>query len=102
MDAATRRKLRRAAQSFIFSRWQEQGPMIDDMHGLYSHTSDAYRAGKRTERQDFFDAMMNIILAISVKHETAGNDAAFHAVQECGKALRELKAHCDAPKHEQR
>ena len=28
--------------------------------------------------------------AISVKHERSGNDAGFHAVEECCKAIREI------------
>jgi hypothetical protein len=74
--------------------------MIDDMQGLFSHASDAYRAGKRTERQDFYDAAQTALAQVSLTHEKAGNVEAFRAAEECCKALRELKARSDAPKHE--
>lgn len=36
---------------------------------------------------------------VRVKHETADNVAAFHAVEECTKAIVELKRYHDGPKH---
>jgi hypothetical protein len=72
--------------------------MIDDMQGLYSHASDAYRAGKRAGRDDFFRAVIARLGFISVEHEGANNVPAFHAAEECCKAVVEEKTAADAPK----
>ena len=74
--------------------------MIDDMHGLYSHASDAYRAGKIEGRDLFYRSAMLALSKISVEHEKAGNVPAFHAAESAYKALRDAKAAADAPKHD--
>jgi hypothetical protein len=71
--------------------------MIDDMEGLYSHASDAYRAGKRSGRDDFYRAVMTLLGRVSVKHESSGSVPAFHAAEECCKAVVEAKEAADAP-----
>jgi hypothetical protein len=71
--------------------------MIDDMEGLYSHASDAYRAGKRAGRDDFYRKVMTLLGRISVKHETAKNVPGFHAAEECCKAVVEAREAADAP-----
>ena len=71
--------------------------MIDDMQGLYSHASDAYRGGKRAGRDDVFRAIQEVVIRASVAHETADEDAAFHAVQALAKELRALQVRMDAP-----
>ena len=73
--------------------------MIDDMQGLYTHTSDALRDGRRQGRQDFFDAVLNELRKISVEQEGeqgALADRGFHVAQECCGAVVRLKALLDA------
>ena len=64
--------------------------MIDDMDHLYTHASEAFRAGEHSGRDRFRRAVRQALSAISVKHERSGNDAGFHAVEECCKAIREI------------
>lgn len=71
--------------------------MIDDMEGLYSHASDAWRAGQRRGRDDFYRTVLDRLGLISVKHESADNVPAFHAAEECCKAVVEAKEAADAP-----
>jgi hypothetical protein len=73
--------------------------MIDDMQGLYSHASDAYRAGKRTGRDDFYRAAMEQLSRISLAAEKAGEVAAFRAAEDCCRALLETKRLADQPQH---
>ncbi len=72
--------------------------MIDDMQGLYSHTSDAYRAGKREGRDELFRLALAMLSGISSKWETASEDKSFHTAEECCRALRHIKSKLDAPK----
>ena len=65
--------------------------MIDDMEGLYTHASEAFRAGQRAGVDDFFRGAQMLLSAISVAHESEENPVAFHVAEECCKALRELK-----------
>ena len=67
------------------------------MQGLYSHASDAYRAGQREGRNQFYDRLLSAIGFIGVKHERADNVPAFHAVEECTAAIRRVKEAADAP-----
>jgi len=74
--------------------------MIDDMYGLYSHASDAHRAGKSAGRDEFFTAAQALLGQISVRQEQGSPDdqlstRGFHVAQECAKALRELKEKFD-------
>jgi len=71
--------------------------MIDDMQGLYSHTSDAYRAGQREGRNQFYSRLLTAIGFIGVKHERSGDVSAFRAVEECSAAIRQEKEAADAP-----
>lgn len=82
-------------------------PMIvDDMGGIYSHASEAFAAGKRAGRDEFFRAGQYALSSISVKYESgpvSGPDEAlatrgFHVAEECCKALRETKERFDAAK----
>jgi hypothetical protein len=74
--------------------------MIDDMQGLYSHTSDAFRAGKVAGRDEFYRAVLTVLSMISVKHESGPPDSAmattgFLVAEECCKAARDVKEHFD-------
>jgi hypothetical protein len=100
MDATTRRKLRRSARIFIFSKWLNEEPVIDDMQGLFSHASDAYRAGKREGRDELFRSAMQMLSGISSKYETIGHVKSFEVAEECCRALQHMKARLDAPEHE--
>ena len=71
---------------------------IDDMQGLFSHVSDAYRAGEREGRDLFYKHLISALGHIGVAHEKAGNVAAFHAVEECTAAMVSAKQAADAPK----
>lgn len=72
--------------------------MIDDMQGLHSHASDAYRAGIREGREEFFRSALAMLSGISSKWETAGDDKGFQTAEECCRALRHIKSQLDAPK----
>lgn len=69
--------------------------MIDDMGGLYTHASEAYRAGKQTGRDDFYRAVRSALSQLSVKHERATDPAAFHVAEEACRILREAKDRFD-------
>ena len=74
---------------------------IDDMQGLYSHVSDAFRSGKRQGRDDFFRAIQLAIGQISVEQEKQMGDIAtrgFHTAQKCAKAIADLKSQFDSVK----
>jgi hypothetical protein len=71
--------------------------MIDDMQGLYSHASDAYRAGKREGREELYRAVMLALSTISAAHER-WSDTGFKVAEECCKAVRLAKEAADAPK----
>lgn len=73
--------------------------MIDDMDGLFSHASDAYRAGQRDGREKFYNRLLSVIGFIGVKHEKANAVPAFHAIEECTAAIRAEKQAADAPQH---
>ena len=73
--------------------------MIDDMSGLYSHASDAYRAGKKTGRDELKRAVGLALSRISVKYEKSGSAEQFHVAEECCKALREIAAELEKPQH---
>lgn len=73
--------------------------MIDDMQGLYSHASDAFRAGRARGCNDVLRAVEEIVIRASVRHEAAGSDAAFHAVQDLAKELRQMGVRLNVPKH---
>ena len=72
--------------------------MIDDMQGLYSHASDAYRAGERAGRDELYRHALAMLSGISVKWETAGDDKGFATAEECCRALLHIKTKLDAPK----
>lgn len=73
--------------------------MVDDMSGLFGFASEAYREGKRTGKDEFYLGIIAALGRIGVKHEAADNVAAFHAVEECTKAIVDLKKYHDGPKH---
>lgn len=73
--------------------------MIDDMQGLYSHASDAYRAGKREGHDELYRNAMAMLSGISSKYETIGHVKSFEVAEECCRALRHIKAKLDAPQH---
>lgn len=73
--------------------------MIDDMQGLFSHASDALRAGRRDGRQDFFAAALDELRKISVEQEQQQGEIAtrgFHVAQACCGALVRLKESFDS------
>lgn len=73
--------------------------LIDDLGGLYSHASEAFKAGERRGRDDFFRLAQVALGQISAKHGSGpvnGPEAllttrGFHVAEECGHALRKLK-----------
>lgn len=81
--------------------------MIDDMQGLYSHASEAFRAGQRSGRDEFFRVANGALGLISAKHErgTIGaseemTTARFHVAEECCKALGDVQDALDKPRTE--
>jgi hypothetical protein len=74
--------------------------MIDDMGGLYSHASEAYRAGRRAGQDDFYRAARSATSEISSKHGTAGSVEKFHAAEECCAAILAVKRALAAPSQE--
>ena len=72
--------------------------MIDDMEGLYSHASEAFRAGIWSGRDDYHRSLISVLSWISVKYERQQGDLAtkgFHVAEECCKAVIKLKATID-------
>ena len=73
--------------------------MIDDMQGLYTHASEAFRAGQASGRDELYRTAQGVLGRISVKYESEavsgpGEPLAtrgFHVAQECARALRETK-----------
>jgi hypothetical protein len=76
--------------------------MIDDMQGLFSHASEAYRAGMIEGRRRVYEAASLAVSRVGSKYETGGDAGAFRAAEECSAALREAKEEADRPKHETR
>ncbi len=72
--------------------------VIDDMSGLYTHASEAYRAGKVAGRDEFYRSVRVSLATLSVKHERGEDPAAFHTAEEACAILRELKTAFDARK----
>lgn len=72
--------------------------MIDDMGGLYTHASEAYRAGKQTGRDDFYRAIMAELSKLSVKQERTTNAAAFHVAEMACRIVRLAKDSFDKQK----
>lgn len=80
--------------------------IIDDMGGIYSHASEAFAAGQRRGRDDYFRALQPALSKISVEQEAGpvnGPDEkvatrGFHVAEACSKAARELKEQFDAHK----
>jgi hypothetical protein len=84
----------------LSSHIRQEKKMIDDMEGLFSHASEAYRAGKRTGIDEFFRNVQGRLGQISVKYEQQQGDLAtrgFHVAQECAKAVGDLKVVFDKP-----
>lgn len=79
--------------------------MIDDMDGLYSHASDAYRAGKSAGLDEFYRNTIGALGAVSAKHEkgpASGLDSQlvterFHVAEECCATVRKIRDALDAP-----
>lgn len=72
--------------------------MIDDMEGLFTHASEAYRAGKRSGRDDYYRVLQDELRRISVEQEKQTDDLAtrgFHVAQACCKAASDLKIKMD-------
>jgi len=74
--------------------------MIDDMQGLFSHASEAYRAGKTEGMDDFYRFAMSRLSRLSVDAEKQDDAAAFHAIEACCTTLRDLKGEMGKPKTE--
>jgi len=80
--------------------------IIDDMGGIYSHASEAFEAGRRRGRDDYYRVLQPALSKISVEQESgpvSGPDEkiatrGFHVAEACSKAARELKERLDAPK----
>ena len=71
--------------------------MIDDFSGLYSHASDAYCAGRRVGRDDFYNAVILALGRIGMRHASSSLSAEFHAVGGCTKTIGDLKQAADGP-----
>lgn len=80
--------------------------MIDDMGGLHTHASEAFRAGKVSGRDEFFRAVLTLLGQISAEQESGpvnGSEEAvatrgFHVAEACCKAVREVKEFLDSRK----
>lgn len=78
--------------------------MIDDMDGLYSHASEAYRAGKVAGRDELFRASIGALGAVSAKHEKGSSSGLegqlvterFHVAEECCATVRKIRDALDA------
>jgi len=73
--------------------------MIDDMHGIYTHASEAYKAGERAGRWDYWRSLRGVLGWISVKYEKDQSELGtrgFHVAEECMAAARELREKIDA------
>jgi len=68
----------------------EAGSVIDDMEGLYSHASEAFREGRRRGREDFVNSAMRKLSQVSLSYEQAGDTSGFRAAEECCKTVRQL------------
>lgn len=65
--------------------------MIDDMQRLFSHASEAFRAGKRSGLEEMGRLGLQALSQVSVAHESTADPAKFHAAEECCKAFRETR-----------
>jgi len=75
--------------------------VIDDMGGLYSHASEAFRAGERAGRYDYWRSLVSVLSFVSLKYEKQNGDLAtqgFHVAEECIRAAGELRERCDNEK----
>ena len=80
--------------------------IVDDMGGLYTHASEAHKAGQRSGRDEFYRAIQAALSKISVEQEKGpanGPEAAistrgFHVAEACCKAVSDLKEKFDHQK----
>jgi hypothetical protein len=78
--------------------------ITDDMEGIFSSVNEAYQAGKKAGRDEYWRALNTHLASISVKYEQGAVSGpeeplatrGFHVSQECLKAARELKERFDA------
>lgn len=69
----------------------EQMAIIDDSHGIFKTTSEAYARGKSAGRQELFDAAIKRMAEISVGHERNGRVEEFRVAEMCCGTLRSAK-----------
>jgi hypothetical protein len=69
----------------------EQMAVIDDSHGIFSTTSEAYARGKSAGRQELFDAAIQRLSEISLEHEKNGRVEEFRVAEMCCGTLRSAK-----------
>lgn len=62
----------------------------DPFDELYDSRAEAYAAGKFQGASDAISWARQALSHLSVKHEPADDPAKFHAVEECGAALRRI------------
>lgn len=80
--------------------------IIDDMGGLHSHASEAFAAGKRAGRDEYYRALITALGGISVVQESGPVNGAeekiatrgFHVAEACCKAARDIKKVMDDQK----
>lgn len=70
--------------------------IIDDREGLYSHVSDAIRAGDRMGREELYRLISDALMRVSVEQEQDMSELGtrgFHVAQACcGAAKRAFDA----------
>ena len=64
----------------------------DPFKELYPTSTIAFHAGEQRGQDDALRHAISRLSLVSVKHETAGNDAAFHAAEECIATVVKLRA----------
>jgi hypothetical protein len=72
--------------------------MTDDMEGLFSHASDAYRAGQKSGRDELHKAALGSLGFLSNKFEQAGDVTAFRAVEAACGVLNDINAELNKPR----
>lgn len=72
--------------------------MTDDMEGLFSHASGAYRAGQKAGRDELFTAAMIALGFLSHGYEKSDEVEAFRATESACKTLHETNDALNKPR----
>jgi hypothetical protein len=75
--------------------------MIDDMQGLFSHASEAHRAGQIYGRDELFKAVLTSLGRLSATYEKGGNVEGFRAAEAACGVLRTINEKLGVPKHDE-